>query len=174
MLIQNFIIINLLWSYNKDTSMTKKLFVSTGLFMLLTYLYTDAQVPAYLWSTLISMQILFLTYSRLPQIIHNFNEKSTGQLSLTTFFMNGLGNFVRLLTILKEINDVTYILTSFLSFSLNATICTQIIMYKSKKSNTHTLTETESVEKGVRSESPVLTDTSDNSTNSGAKRRANK
>lgn len=122
MFIQSFLIINLLWSYDKDASMVSRIATYALLFGLLFVLYTDTYLNESAWKVLINLQIVFSLYSRLPQIYYNFTQKSTGELSFTSFFMNGLGNFIRLLTVLKEVKDPFYILTSIISFSMNATI----------------------------------------------------
>ena len=133
MLAQNIVLINLLWHYDSATALSHKLLVTTMFGLLMGYLYTDSGVPDIVWKVLINIQLLFLTYSRLPQIIHNYKNKSTGHLSMGTFALNCLGNFVRLLTVLVEVRDVYYIMTSVFSFGLNFLICIQIYLYKKKK-----------------------------------------
>ena len=133
MFIQSFVIINLLWSYEKSTTLTTKIGVTLLLFGLTFFLYSDRVITDGMWKILINWQIFFSGYSRIPQIYHNFSTKSTGELSFTSFSMNALGNFVRLLTVLKEVKDPFYIMTSIISFTFNATIWIQIKMYKDKE-----------------------------------------
>jgi hypothetical protein len=45
---------------------------------------------------------LILMGARLPQIYKNFNDKSTGQLSIITFAANTLGCIARLFTTMQE------------------------------------------------------------------------
>ncbi|CAI2375706.1 unnamed protein product [Moneuplotes crassus] len=133
MFLQSFLIINLLWDYDKESKIISRIATYLVLFSLFGVLYTDIYLNESAWKVLINLQIIFSLYSRLPQIWFNFSQKSTGQLSFTSFFMNALGNFVRLLTVLKEIKDPFYILASVISFTMNATICIQIKMYRSKE-----------------------------------------
>lgn len=55
-----------------------------------------------------------------------------GELSATTWFLNGVGGLARIYTTLKEVKD-PFVLVSFVcSTLLNFTILLQIIFYKSK------------------------------------------
>mmetsp|Transcript_8559 Transcript_8559/g.9710 ORF Transcript_8559/g.9710 Transcript_8559/m.9710 type:complete len:119 (-) Transcript_8559:207-563(-) len=118
MLIQSFIIINLLWNYDeKPTSIWTKIIVTLVIQGLFIFLYADTYIPDIVWKILINSQIFLILYSRVPQIISNFSKATTGQLSFTSFFLHTLGNFARLLTLLKEVKDVAYILTGVASFA---------------------------------------------------------
>jgi len=173
MLIQSFIIINLLWSYDKSTSIWTKVLVWCSIHGLLVFLYTDSYISDTVWKILINSQIVCILYSRIPQIFKNFSERKTGQLSFTSFFLHSLGNFVRLLTILKEVKDISYILTGLVSFACNATIWAQIMMYKKKKSKL-TKEPTKKVEQGTRATSPSEIISKENGEGSGPVKRKNK
>jgi len=68
--------------------------------------------------------------SRLPQVLKNLSSKSTGELSASTWFLNGLGGLVRIYTTLKEVKDPFVLISFTLSTLLNFTILGQIIYYK--------------------------------------------
>ena len=61
----------------------------------------------------------------------NISNKSTGQLSAITFGLSVLGILGRLLTILKESDDMLLIGLYAISFFLNTTILVQIFVYGS-------------------------------------------
>lgn len=88
LLLQNFVIIGLLWTFQKDNKRSTQILVAVGMVSLFTYLWTGTYVPEGVWQLLMNLQFLMISYSRLPQIINNFTTKSTGQLSIVTFFLN--------------------------------------------------------------------------------------
>jgi len=70
--------------------------------------------------------------SRLPQVIKNFCEQSTGELSPSTWFLNALGGAIRIFTTLKQVKDPV-VLTSFIASTLvNTTVLAQIGYYGKK------------------------------------------
>ena len=127
-LAQNVIIIGLLWKFQKDISITTKLLVLLVEGSLFTFLFTDIIVPEQFWGYLMNAQLIILAYSRIPQILLNFKEGSTGQLAFITFFLNTAGNTARLFTMFKEANDKLLMLNVMVSFVLNFTITAQIII----------------------------------------------
>lgn len=129
LLAQNIIIIILLWYYSKGTSFLTKFTVSLSMGSMITYLFMDSLVPDYVWMTLMNAQILMIAVSRVPQILENYNNGSTGQLALITFVMNLAGNLARTFTLLKESNDLLNILSAVVGALFNATITFQIIYY---------------------------------------------
>ena len=67
--------------------------------------------------------------SRVPQILTNFQNKSTGQLSFFTFLLSFLGVLARLGTVLFETDNFLYQLQYILSAALNGMIVLQFILY---------------------------------------------
>lgn len=132
LLFQNFWIIYLLWLYETEankTSTQMKVFVTFFITFTLVFLLLDWGIPESFWKFLMNIQLFILTYSRLPQIMENFRNKSTGELSLLTFFLNCAGNLARLFTFVKEADDLLNMVTAGLSAVLNGTICVQIGIY---------------------------------------------
>ena len=75
--------------------------------------------------------------SRVPQIIANYRNQSTGQLAFFTFLLSFLGVVARLGTVMLETDDFLYQLQFILSVFLNGVIVLQFILYwNSKQSST--------------------------------------
>jgi mannose-P-dolichol utilization defect protein 1 len=134
-LIQNVMIILLIWTYEKGTPITTKAAVITGLSSLSVVLYLNL-IPDYLWSVLMNGQMLIVLYSKIPQIIHNFKEKSTGQLSIITYFLNASGNCARMFTVFKESPDFVIIMNVMVSLTMNFTLVSQILLIGNTETDT--------------------------------------
>ncbi|KEG08407.1 putative SNF2 DNA repair protein [Trypanosoma grayi] len=83
---------------------------------------------------LLSVQILFGMSSRVPQIIMNYRNESTGQLSFATFYLAMMGGISRLLTTFHNVpveKGRHVMLTQFsISVGLNVAIIIQILQYR--------------------------------------------
>lgn len=133
LLIQSIIIISLLWLFEDVSTKKEKLIVTFSILGSFVYLFSDVMVPEFLWILLMNTQFLMLTMARMPQIIHNFKHKSTGELSFITFFFGFCGNCARLFTVLKEITNIFYIITCTLTTVYNLILSAQIIMFWKNK-----------------------------------------
>ena len=126
LLMQSLVIISLVWEYRPDISKQEKILVGVGLSSFVLYLYSDIFVPEYVWSLVMNSQFLLMCYARLPQILSNFENKSTGQLSVITIGLNFLGSLARLFTVFKEArNKLVYFSTS-LQCLFNAVMLIQV------------------------------------------------
>jgi mannose-P-dolichol utilization defect protein 1 len=67
--------------------------------------------------------------ARLPQIITNFSNKSTGALAFFTCLLNFLGATARLGTVMVESDDFMFRLPYLIGFTLNAVIIIQFFIY---------------------------------------------
>jgi mannose-P-dolichol utilization defect protein 1 len=67
--------------------------------------------------------------SRVPQIWESFRNKSTGQLSFITWFLNFGGSVARIFTTLQEVDDRLILVGYIVGASLNAIIIGQIFLY---------------------------------------------
>jgi mannose-P-dolichol utilization defect protein 1 len=74
--------------------------------------------------------------SRVPQIIANYRNQSTGQLAFFTFFLSFLGVIARLGTVLLETDDFLYQLQFILALFLNGIIVLQFALYWNNKPST--------------------------------------
>lgn len=83
-----------------------------------------------LFEALYACQHAIFLSARVPQIIKNFKNKSTGELSFLTCLMNFGGSMARIFTSLQE-NAPTSLLRGFmLGMITNGTLLSQIIMYR--------------------------------------------
>jgi len=73
--------------------------------------------------------MFLLVLSRVPQIIANFTNKSTGQLAFFTFLLTFLGGIARLGTVLVETDDFLYQLQFIIGVVLSGIIVLQFVMY---------------------------------------------
>jgi len=82
--------------------------------------------------------------SRLPQIIMNFNQKHTGNLSIITWGLSGVGNSVRIVTTLLTLSDPITLFGHAIAFILNFTLVFQILFYQSRTAEVVSKTKSES------------------------------
>lgn len=132
-LAQNIILVILLWIHMKPRpSLLEIIGVSTIFFAILLgslYIPEGARDICYT----ISSNGLLIS-SRVPQILKNFRQSSTGQLSSLTTFLLFAGTIARILTTLKD-NGLNFALLSvlFLSLLLSTTLLVQMWIYSSKQ-----------------------------------------
>lgn len=87
-------------------------------------------LPAQYFGILGSCPIVLSIWSRLPQILLNFQQGHTGQLALLTFALSGLGNLARVFTTFKQTPDDSLTLLSMVVAAvLNLTLVFQIVVY---------------------------------------------
>jgi mannose-P-dolichol utilization defect 1 len=129
LLLQNVFIIYLLWKYNSSSSTKSNIILSVSILIVFGILLTDIIVPSVMWNIFMDLQILLVAYSRMPQIIENFKNSSTGELSSLMFLLNACGNVARTFTFIKETQDMYNMFTSGLSALLNFTIFLQVVYY---------------------------------------------
>lgn len=127
---QNLIIVMLFWVYSKTISLPEK----AGLFSLFTaYAFVLFSGNRFLgdrdWNLVQQSNMFLLVLSRVPQIVTNFQNKSTGQLAFFTFLLNFLGGVARLGTVLIETDDFMYQLQFIISVGLNGILVLQFLIY---------------------------------------------
>lgn len=75
---------------------------------------------------------VILMSARVPQILQNFQSKSTGQLSIITFAASTLGCVARLFTTMQEGGGSAMMRSYALSLVLNSILVAQILVYGNK------------------------------------------
>ncbi|VFR00972.1 unnamed protein product [Cuscuta campestris] len=88
------------------------------------------KIDPILFEALYASQHAVFLFARIPQIWQNFKNKSTGELSFLTFFMNFGGSMVRVFTSIQEKAPTSVAMGSVLGVVMNGTILSQIIMYQ--------------------------------------------
>ena len=127
--IQNFVIIYLIWHYNKSIGLTEKVvfFSFTAVY---TYAVIDGTlVTSQMWDFIVSSSLLLQFFTKVPQIWTTFVNKSTGQLAFVTFFLTFAGTIARTATVLFESDDFMYRLQFLLSLFFNTVIIIQFFIY---------------------------------------------
>jgi len=74
MMFQNYILIMLIWTYEKEVHMFEKIFTCIFITLYSFMLYDDKLISEQVWVVLTSSQALFILCSRLPQIRTNYNN----------------------------------------------------------------------------------------------------
>ena len=93
-------------------------------------------IPMEVLAFLQSINVLFTIASRLPQILSNHQNKSTGQLSGLMIFLNFGGAVARVLTTLQSVGDIVILAGYAISAFLNGVILLQIVVYGNAKPKT--------------------------------------
>ena len=129
-LVQNFIILLLVWAYTKKIGFLEKLAV-LAIYGAEVYVFLLGGYPldAGSWQKVMTGVSIVMSLSRVPQVISNFKNKSTGHLSFITFFLQFAGCAARVFTVLKETDDFMSLFIALTAVFWNGLITLQIIMY---------------------------------------------
>lgn len=100
------------------------------------YFFSTGFLPRAVHESLLSAQILLNISSRVPQIMLNYRNKSTGQLSFVTCFLAFGGGVARILTtalnVPREKGKYVLLLQYSVAASLNSILIAQILYYRYK------------------------------------------
>ncbi|WAQ84461.1 hypothetical protein PtA15_5A31 [Puccinia triticina] len=131
LLIQNTIIVTLiiLSSRYPKAGLLSFVAISTPALLLAITLVPNSPVPASLLQGLLTLSIPLALSSKIPQIMINFEKKSTGQLSSFLIFSSFLGCLARLFTTLTETGDPTLLVNFSCGSILNGILALQLISY---------------------------------------------
>jgi mannose-P-dolichol utilization defect 1 len=120
---QNMIIVVLYWNYSR-TSLTS---IATALTIFASIVYISLQLPSLYQPVLILSNLPLLIGSRVPQLIKNYDLRSTGPLSAISTALSLTGAAVRILTTIAEVGWDFSLLSSYLvSVVLNGTLLLQV------------------------------------------------
>ncbi|KAF2075361.1 hypothetical protein CYY_003337 [Polysphondylium violaceum] len=132
-LIQSIILLVLVLKYSKK--LNSLFYIGSIVYLAASFSIYKFANPYHL-SLLQALNIPLFMISKLPQISAILKNKSVGQLSFITCFLNFGGSLARVFTTLKEVNDPV-ILTSYLIGSfLNGVILVLFFLYWNKKTPT--------------------------------------
>ncbi|KAL9268327.1 Mannose-P-dolichol utilization defect 1 protein homolog 2-like protein [Drosera capensis] len=127
LLIQAIILVAIIYYYSRPVGTIT--WIKALLYCAVAPTVLAGQVNPVLFEALYASQHAIFLCARIPQIWANFSNKSTGQLSAVTFFMNFAGSIVRVFTSIQEKAPVTVLLGSLIGMMTNGTIMTQIALY---------------------------------------------
>eukprot|EP00252_Welwitschia_mirabilis_P013826 TRINITY_DN304_c0_g1_i1.p1 TRINITY_DN304_c0_g1~~TRINITY_DN304_c0_g1_i1.p1 ORF type:complete len:238 (-),score=29.07 TRINITY_DN304_c0_g1_i1:553-1266(-) len=94
------------------------------------------QISPVLFEALYASTHAIFFFARIPQIWENYQNKSTGELSFLTSFMNAGGSLVRLFTGIQEKAPISMIAGSVLGIVLNGILVSQILLYRNRTTRT--------------------------------------
>lgn len=124
-MVQNYIIILMIWFYNKDIGILEKLFIF-AFFVGYAVIIFDPLGAGMLqeehWKMISSASTFMNVCAKLPQIYTIYSNKSTGALAFFSFFLNFAGSIARLGTVLIESDDFLFRLQYAVGVVLNTII----------------------------------------------------
>ena len=132
-LIQTFLILLLCWKYTKRgiTRLEKILFLV--LINLIIYVCLSGNLTVAHWEMVASSSLILLSLTKFTQIYASWKSKSTGSLSMFTFFMAFMGCNARIFTTITEAFDIYILIQYVYSAFLNFVVMAQIYMYGKNK-----------------------------------------
>ncbi|XP_058080431.1 mannose-P-dolichol utilization defect 1 protein homolog 2 isoform X1 [Magnolia sinica] len=128
LLIQAIILVGIIYYYSQP--MGAKALIKAALYCAIAPTVLAGQIDPVLFEALYASQHAIFFFARVPQIWKNYTNKSTGELSFLTCFMNFSGSLVRVFTSIQEEAPKSVILGSLLGIVMNGTILTQILVYQ--------------------------------------------
>lgn len=93
------------------------------------YVLVSGLTPMAVLVQLVSLQVAFIAISRLLQIVANFRNGHTGQLSFIMVLLLFLGAMARIFTTLQETGDIVMLVSFLVSTALNGTLVFQVLYY---------------------------------------------
>lgn len=126
--VQNVILLALIYRYQRRSA-TRIILVAAALLAWIA-LANSSYLTASVLDRLVDANSLVLLVSRVPQIVSNHAQKSTGQLSFLTYFLNFMGTVARVFTTIQEPNATSAMMRGVLmSMTMNGLIVGQIVAY---------------------------------------------
>ena len=117
----------LLWTYGPYSRTHIRLVLC--FFLTVFGVLVSGYFPESGWQSLILFQFPFNVIVKGSQIVTNFLQGSTGQLSFITNFLNLAGTAVRIFTTLVEVSDLALIFNYLLTTLFNLILVVQILWY---------------------------------------------
>jgi len=127
---QNLVIIFLLYKY---TNALGVFFGGATVYAIACYALFSGIIPASVLTLLQTATIPIFTMSKIPQIYINSKNKSVGQLSGITVFLNFAGSLARVFTTLAEVPDNLVLVGYLIGATLNGIMLLQVLIYREGK-----------------------------------------
>lgn len=77
-----------------------------------------------------SVSIPLLNLSRVPQLMLNYKNKSTGELAPSTLILQAAGNLARIFTTLVQVQNNLFLLSCVVAMVFNGALVAQYFMYR--------------------------------------------
>ncbi|KAL6207891.1 PREDICTED: mannose-P-dolichol utilization defect 1 protein homolog 2 [Fragaria vesca subsp. vesca] len=132
LLIQALILVAIMYYYSQPVS-TKR-WMTALMYCGLAPTILAGRIDPVLFEALYASQHAIFLFAKIPQIWQNFSNKSTGELSFLTNFMNFGGSMVRVFTSIQEQAPKSVLLGSVLGVATNSILLSQILIYQKPKS----------------------------------------
>ncbi|ONK72677.1 uncharacterized protein A4U43_C04F21930 [Asparagus officinalis] len=128
LLIQAIVLVAIIYYYSQPVG--AKVWMKALLYCAVAPTILAGQIDPILFEALYASQHAVFFFARVPQIWKNYTNKSTGELSFLTCFMNFAGSVARVFTSMQENTPMSMILGCLLGVMTNGTILSQILMYQ--------------------------------------------
>jgi mannose-P-dolichol utilization defect protein 1 len=127
-LVQNLIVLSLIIFYGGELGKLKSILkLNFGFIILLISLYYVN------FSVLVVLQTFTIplhSVSKVPQILKNYKQKSTGKLSKFTLLTYFAGSLARVFTTWVEVNDMLILSSNIFAFAFNGILLWQLVYYE--------------------------------------------
>lgn len=124
-----------------------------SLSLICTYTHSLSLTCTYTHNTHMYIHTHTHPHSQLSQVYTTFVNKTTGQLSLITSYLNWSGTAARIFTTMQETQDPIMLSMFITSFVLNSIIMVQFVMYWNTASNVAASTKKRSGSKKEKKDS---------------------
>lgn len=84
-----------------------------------------------------ALGVVINIWCRLPQILKNFNNKSTGMLAFVSYLMNWTRTGMRTAVVIATSTNTNYKIQFFISWFFNCTLVFQFWLYWNKEIKVH-------------------------------------
>ncbi|KAM7517036.1 hypothetical protein LguiA_006619 [Lonicera macranthoides] len=128
LLIQAIILVAIIYYFSQP--MGTKTWIRALLYCAIAPTVLAGRIDPILFEALYASQHAIFFFARVPQIWENYKNKSTGELSFLTSFMNWAGSLVRVFTSIQEKAPTSVVMGSVMGIVTNGTILSQIMMYQ--------------------------------------------
>lgn len=133
-LVQNLILVALLWYYIKPKPSVGK--ITSVILTFVSVAFISFYLPAEYQYILPLTNLPMLILSKCPQIYSNMMSKQTGQLSLTTNFLTFAGSLARVFTTIQDVGyDASLLCNCTTNAVLSGVLVIQIIIYNVPQTN---------------------------------------
>eukprot|EP01043_Picozoa_sp_COSAG02_P014979 COSAG02_NODE_627_length_19327_cov_4.448382_1_plen_295_part_00 len=129
-LVENLVLVALLWVYSKGAAAASPGFKLTATGFYACFAAAVLNVPDELLYLLPMVGSSMVLYSRLPQIYMNYTNGHTGQLAIGTWILNVVGVIARVFTTATELDDPYQLASHTVAMCLNLTVVVQILIYR--------------------------------------------
>lgn len=128
LLIQAIVLVAIIYYYSQPLG--GKVMMKSLLYCGVAPTILAGRIDPVLFEALYASQHAIFFFARIPQIWENYKNKSTGELSFVTCFMNLAGSVARVFTSIQENAPTSMVMGSVLSVLTNGTISVQILVYQ--------------------------------------------